>query len=86
MGRPSKGADALTRQVFARLTSAQHVTYLASGGADWLRAQVNAERARQRTQPTPSAHNPFPAIPQAEPAPPARRSPFRVATSRRWFA
>lgn len=60
MGRPSKGASALTRQVFARLTGAQHVAYLAAGGADWLRATLNLEIERQRTRPTPTAHQPFP--------------------------
>lgn len=59
-GRPCKGSDALTRQIFARATDAQHVAYLAAGGADWLRTQLDAEITRQRLTPTPTAHNPFP--------------------------
>lgn len=62
-GRPCKGADALTRQIFARATDAQHVAYLAAGGADWLRTQLDAEITRQRLAPTPTAHNPFPTGP-----------------------
>lgn len=60
-GRPCKGAAALTRQIMARATDAQHVAYLAAGGAEWLRSQLDAEIVRQRLAPTPTAHNPFPA-------------------------
>lgn len=65
-GRPAKGADALTRQIMARATAAQHVAYLAAGGADWLRRQLDAEIIRQRTQPEPTAHQPFPAFTVAD--------------------
>lgn len=59
-GRPPKGQDAYSARIFARMTPAQHVAYLAAGGAKWLRAQLEAEAARQRQAPTPTAHQPFP--------------------------
>lgn len=59
-GRITKGDGSLSRQVFARLTPVQHVAYLAAGGAEWLRSQLDAEIARQRLAPTPTANNPFP--------------------------
>lgn len=62
-GRITKGDGSLSRQVFARLTPAQHVAYLAAGGAEWLRSQLDAEITRQRLAPTPTAHNPFPTGP-----------------------
>ena len=60
MGRPSKGERALSAQLFARLTPQQHDRYLALGGARWLREQLDIAEGRARTNPTPTAHQPFP--------------------------
>lgn len=68
-GRYCKADAALSRQIFARATDAQHATYLALGGAAWLRVQLDAEIARQRLAPTPTAHNPFPPVQSSEPEP-----------------
>ena len=54
--------DPLCARVFARLTSRQHDRYLALGGAKWLREQLDLAEGRQRTQPAPTAHQPFPAF------------------------
>ena len=62
-GRPPIGERALCAQVFARLTSQQHDRYLALGGAKWLREQLDIAEGRQRAQPTPTAHQPFPPAP-----------------------
>lgn len=59
-GRKVKGEQALSRQVFARLTPAQHEAFRAVGGVLWLRTQLDAGIERQRLAPTPTAHNPFP--------------------------
>ena len=61
MGRPSKGERALSRQVFLRLTPADHEKFRALGGPRWLRAML-AEAA-----PVPTAHQPFPAIRDTNP-------------------
>lgn len=61
-GRPPIGERALCAQVFARLTSQQHDRYLALGGAKWLRDQLDIAEGRQRAQPTPTAHQPFPPV------------------------
>lgn len=61
-GRPSKGDGALSCQIMARATDAQRNAYLAAGGADWLRAQLDIEIRRQRERPAPTAHQPFPGV------------------------
>lgn len=60
--KTTKGAAALVPALNVRLTLAQHAAYLAAGGAEWLRAQLEAEIVRQRLAPTPTANNPFPAF------------------------
>ena len=62
-GKLTKGDGSLSRQVFARLTPAQHEAFRAAGGVLWLRRLIDAEIARQLLSPTPTAHNPFPAGP-----------------------
>lgn len=62
-GRFTKYASHLTQHIDARVTEGQHVAYLAAGGATWLRLQLEAEIVRQREQPTPTAHQPFPTGP-----------------------
>lgn len=58
--KTTKGAAALVPALNVRLTQAQHHAYLAAGGAEWLRAQLEAEIVRQQLAPTPTANNPFP--------------------------
>ena len=67
-GRFTKGDGTLRRQVFVRLTDAQHDAYLAAGGADWLRYAIEAWRVSQQLAPTPTAHNPFPSADKPDPA------------------
>lgn len=58
--KPSE--NPLCARVFARLTSQQHDRYLALGGAKWLREQIDLAEGRQRENPQPTAHDPFPVI------------------------
>ena len=60
-GRFTKGDNRLAIKVQVRLSVAQRATYVAAGGADWLRAQLDTEAERQRH--TPTAHQPFPLSP-----------------------
>lgn len=63
-GRKSKGAAALTEQVYARVTLAQLAAFARLGGAAWLRQQIDAAVAADRDLPT--AHQPFPSMPRIE--------------------
>jgi len=54
------GPEVRAWPINVRCTQAEHRAYLAAGGADWLRAMLNVEIQRQRTQPAPTAHQPFP--------------------------
>lgn len=63
-GRHVKGSGTLDRQIFARLTDAQHIAYLRLGGADWLRSQI--EQAAPHLAAIPCANNPFPSLGTAE--------------------
>jgi len=63
-GRFTKGQNALTEQLYARVTLAQLAAFARLGGAAWLRAQIDAAVAADRDLPT--AHQPFPIRTRAE--------------------
>lgn len=58
-GRFTKGPNALTEQLYARVTLTQLAAFARLGGAAWLRQQIDAAVAADRDLPTPN--RPFPA-------------------------
>lgn len=59
-GRFTKGPNALTEQLYARVTLTQLAAFARLGGAAWLRQQIDAAVAADRDLPT--ANQPFPPV------------------------